>query len=136
MSWTTLPLSLGLARKHHSPTEALPAHHSRRRHLREHSKKSSQTLRQKKMTSTPLPKTRGFTGREGDKTEGFFPPLPFPKPWLLFCEYPSDTCLCLRRLRNFCLSEVVSSAYPQPLHSESNCNQIPSYYPAFSTALT
>lgn len=63
---------------------------------------------------------------------GFF----LAKPWLLFYKCPSDTYLCLRRLRNFCLSEMMSSVYPQPLYSESNCNQIPSCYPAFSTALT
>lgn len=58
------------------------------------------------------------------------------KPWWLFYKRPSDTYLCLRRLRNFCLSEMMSSVYPQPLYSESNCNQTPSCYPAFSTALT
>lgn len=59
-----------------------------------------------------------------------------PKPWWLFYKCPCDTSVCLRRLRNFCLSEMMSSVYPQPLYSESNCNQIPSCYPAFSTALT
>lgn len=54
----------------------------------------------------------------------------------LLKKLPSDKYLCLRRLRNFCLSEMMSSVYPQPLHSNSNRNQIPSCYPAFSRALT
>lgn len=62
--------------------------------------------------------------------------FPFPKPWLLLYKCPSDTHLCWRRSRNFCLSEMMSSVYPKPLYSKNNCNQIPSCYPAFSTALT
>lgn len=61
-------LAIGLARKRGSPSQGLSQHTlSHRRHLWQHSKEKSQTLRKRKLTPAPLPETTGFIGREGGR---------------------------------------------------------------------